>query len=57
MTPLPAAEDHAGETAGRNQPIEADAPAEAILTSLKLNGFDRIWFVSGSEIGVLRRAP
>jgi len=35
---------------------DADAPTEAILASLKLNGIDRIWFVSGSEIGVLQEA-
>jgi acetolactate synthase-1/2/3 large subunit len=34
--------------------IQTEAPAEALLASLKLNGVDRIWFVSGSEIGVLQ---
>jgi acetolactate synthase-1/2/3 large subunit len=32
----------------------ADTPTDQILSSLKLNGVDRIWFVSGSEIGVLQ---
>jgi acetolactate synthase-1/2/3 large subunit len=57
MTPSPVAEDHASEAAARrSQSIEADTPAEVILSSLNLNGVDRIWFVSGSEIGVLQEA-
>jgi acetolactate synthase I/II/III large subunit len=46
--------DNAGQQPSRTFAIDTDAPAEAILAALKLNGVDRIWFVSGSEIGVLQ---
>jgi acetolactate synthase-1/2/3 large subunit len=42
------------ETEDRELTIAAQAPAEAMLASMKLNGIDRIWFVSGSEIGVFQ---
>jgi acetolactate synthase I/II/III large subunit len=34
--------------------MEAAEPAEAMLASMKLNGIDRLWFVSGTEIAPLQ---
>jgi len=34
--------------------IDAAEPAEALLASMKLNGIDRLWFVSGTEIAPLQ---
>jgi acetolactate synthase-1/2/3 large subunit len=34
--------------------IAASEPAEAMLASMKLNGIDRLWFVSGTEIAPLQ---
>lgn len=34
--------------------IDAAEPAEAMLASMKLNGIDRLWFVSGTEIAPLQ---
>jgi acetolactate synthase-1/2/3 large subunit len=36
--------------------MEADEQAEALLASMKLNGIDRLWFVSGTEIAPLQEA-
>jgi acetolactate synthase-1/2/3 large subunit len=41
-------------TAARTFAMPAEQSAEALLASLKLNGCERIWFVSGSEIGFLQ---
>ncbi|MFI5266125.1 MAG: thiamine pyrophosphate-requiring protein [Chloroflexota bacterium] len=36
--------------------MPADQGAEAMMAAMKLGGVDRLWFVSGSEIGVLQEA-
>jgi acetolactate synthase-1/2/3 large subunit len=36
--------------------MPAGEPAEAMLASMKLNGIDRLWFVSGTEIAPLQEA-
>lgn len=46
-----APEQHDGE-----YQMKADEPAEAMLASMKLNGIDRLWFVSGTEIAPLQEA-
>jgi acetolactate synthase-1/2/3 large subunit len=44
----------AGE--GRMYEMPADQVAEAVLAAAKLGGVDRVWFTSGSELGVLQEA-
>lgn len=61
-TEAPGSENPRPETTGTDTPAAgggepgrpAESPTDLILSSLKLNGVDRIWFVSGSEIGVLQ---
>ena len=36
--------------------MAADQVAEAVLAAAKLGGVDRVWFTSGSELGVLQEA-
>jgi acetolactate synthase I/II/III large subunit len=43
-------------TSSRWFDMPADQAAEAMLAAMKLGGVDRLWFVSGSEIGVLQEA-
>jgi hypothetical protein len=44
----------AGE--GRMYEMAPDQVAEAVLAAAKLGGVDRVWFTSGSELGVLQEA-
>jgi len=46
------------QTSGDSRWFEmpADTAAEALMASMKLGGIDRMWFVSGSELGVLQEA-
>ncbi len=41
----------------RNHSMPADQAAEAMLASMKLNGIDRIWFTSGTELAFLQEVP
>jgi acetolactate synthase I/II/III large subunit len=41
-------------TDGQEVRLAVDEPAEAMLASMKLNGIDRLWFVSGTEIAPLQ---
>ena len=43
--------DRPATAAGRNYSMPADQSAEALMASMKLNGIDRLWFVSGTEMG------
>jgi acetolactate synthase-1/2/3 large subunit len=42
--------------ASRWHEMPVDQAAEAMMAAMKLGGIDRLWFVSGSEIGVLQEA-
>jgi hypothetical protein len=44
-----------GQHQGEYQ-MQASEPAEAVLASMKLNGIERLWFVSGTEIAPLQEA-
>jgi acetolactate synthase-1/2/3 large subunit len=44
------------QTGSRWHDMPADQAVEAMMAAMKLGGVDRIWFVSGSEIGVLQEA-
>src|SRR5215813_14110578 len=37
--------------------MPAEQAAEAMLASMKLNGIDRIWFTSGTELAFLQEVP
>jgi acetolactate synthase I/II/III large subunit len=39
---------------GRYYAMPADQVGEALLASMRLNGIERVWFVSGSEIGFIQ---
>jgi acetolactate synthase I/II/III large subunit len=40
--------------ASRNHSMPAEQSAEALMASMKLNGIDRVWFTSGSEMGFIQ---
>jgi acetolactate synthase-1/2/3 large subunit len=46
--------DRPATAAGRNYSMPAEQSAEALLASMKLNGIDRVWFTSGSEMGFIQ---
>ena len=55
MTPaLSTAEE--SQSGSRWYDMPADQGVEAMMAAMKLGGVDRVWFVSGSEIGVLQEA-
>src|SRR5579862_2342080 len=42
---------------GRDYAMPADQAGEAMLASMKLNGIDRIWFTSGTELAFFQEIP
>ena len=52
----PHAESTVSSGASRWHEMPADRVSEALVASMKLNGMDRIWFVSGSELAFFQEA-
>ncbi|HLG70097.1 MAG TPA: thiamine pyrophosphate-requiring protein [Chloroflexota bacterium] len=52
----PAQQQEQPKSGSRNVEVPADQASEALMAAMKLGGIDRLWFVSGSEIGVLQEA-
>ena len=44
-------------TVDRLHSMPAEQAAEALLASMKLNGIDRLWFTSGTELAFLQEVP
>ncbi|MDE3076326.1 MAG: hypothetical protein KGJ86_12955, partial [Chloroflexota bacterium] len=47
----------AGAAKSRTYSMPAEQAAEALLASMKLNGIDRIWFTSGTELAFFQEVP
>src|SRR5215831_13370841 len=45
-----------GAQEGREYRMQAQQAAEAMMASMKLNGIDRLWFVSGTELAFFQES-